>query len=81
MPFGRRLRKMKVSESIAPIPREVAVRLCAEVSSAKKGKMFTQCWGCWKFSKGDPEKMCFNGPANRGCQLVNQLYDRSSATG
>jgi hypothetical protein len=42
------------------IPKDVALQLCSEIRNAKKVKLFTQCWGCVKFSKGDPAKMCFS---------------------
>jgi uncharacterized protein (DUF779 family) len=59
-----------------PIPKEEAMKLCSEIRNEKGVKLFSQCWGCLKFSKGDPAKMCYNGkPDNRGCGLVNKRYD------
>ncbi|OGS41520.1 MAG: hypothetical protein A3K67_00960 [Euryarchaeota archaeon RBG_16_62_10] len=61
-----------------PIPREVAERLCGEIAAVKGKKLFSQCWGCLKFSKGDFSKMCAaNGPGFRGCKLVNKRYDET----
>jgi len=58
------------------IPKDVALQLCSEIRNEKKVKLFTQCWGCVKFSKGDPAKMCFSSRVdNRGCGIVNKRYD------
>ena len=58
------------------IPSGAAIRLCSEIRSEKGVKLFSQCWGCVKFSKGNPAKMCFSGKSgNRGCGLVNKRYD------
>jgi hypothetical protein len=58
------------------IPEDVALQLCSEIRNEKKVKLFTQCWGCVKFSKGDPAKMCFSSqPGNRDCSIVNKRYD------
>jgi recombinational DNA repair protein RecR len=58
------------------IPEVVALQLCSEIRNEKKIKLFTQCWGCVKFSKGDPAKMCFSSQTdNRGCSIVNKRYD------
>jgi len=58
------------------IPKDVALQLCSEIRAEKKVKLFTQCWGCVKFSKGDPAKMCFSSRTdNRGCGIVNKRYD------
>ncbi|UCF07563.1 MAG: hypothetical protein JSW28_07920 [Thermoplasmata archaeon] len=59
-----------------PIPERVAFELCQRIRGEKKVRMFSQCWGCVKFSKGDFRKMCYyDPPMNRGCGLVNKLYD------
>ena len=65
-----------------PIPREIALKLCAEIREVNLKKRFNflamQCRGCWKFSKGDPDKMCVTAnPGYRGCYLVNRRYDRN----
>ena len=62
-----------------PIPREIALRLCKEIceENARKKIKFLglQCWGCLKFGKGDPEKMCLsNGADYNGCQMINKRY-------
>jgi hypothetical protein len=58
------------------IPKDMAFQLCEEIRKEKAGKRFTQCWGCVKFSKGDPAKMCLSSrPDYRGCKLVNECYD------
>lgn len=60
------------------IPKDTALQLCEEIRKEKSSKLFTQCWGCVKFSKGDPSKMCLSGtPDYRGCKLVNERYDRT----
>ncbi len=59
-----------------PIPKEEAKKLCSEIRAEKGVRIFSQCWGCLRFSKGDTTKMCFsNKPDNRGCNLVNKRYD------
>ncbi len=61
-----------------PIPIEKAIELCKEYREKHKVRMFSQCWGCLKFSK-EPNKMCFsNPPENRGCKYVNELFDFQS---
>lgn len=69
---------MKEDRSLDIIPREVALQFCAEICVKNKRRLFTQCWGCWKTSKGDPVKMCISSRPNyRGCRLVNVRYDQS----
>jgi hypothetical protein len=69
--------EMKTKDSVQGIPRDVAFQLCEEIRKEKGVKLFSQCWGCVKFSKNDPAKMCFYGPPdNRGCKLVNTRYDQ-----
>ena len=72
---------MLTSTSVEEIPKQIALRLCAEIREMNRRKHFSvaamQCWGCMRFSKGDPEKMCLsNAPGNRGCKLINTRYDR-----
>ncbi len=65
-------------ESGEAIPRDAAIRLCDEIRITKEHKLFSQCWGCVKFSKGAFDKMCAaSRHDNRGCTLVNAKYDRS----
>lgn len=59
------------------IPMEEAVRLCAGHRDALPVRMFGQCGGCPRFSKGDPRKMCVHRPPdNRGCGFVTELLER-----
>ena len=72
---------MKTNTSVEAIPKEEALRLCAEIREENRHKRFSfaamQCWGCVKFSKGDPAKMCLSSaPGHRGCNLINARYDR-----
>lgn len=62
------------STMAAPVPWEIALKLCKEIreeNSRKKLRFLSfqalQCQGCETFSKGDQTKMCI---AN-GCNLVN----------
>lgn len=64
-----------------PIPREIALRLCGEIQRHNRGKWYTfgglMCWGCVRFSDGDPARMCVSSQADyRGCLQVNARYDR-----
>ncbi len=64
------------------ISEEVAMQLCGDIRQEYGGKWYTlaglQCWGCLRFSGGDPAKMCVNcQPDLRGCNLVNARYDRT----
>lgn len=60
-----------------PISEELALKTCAEIREEYQGRWFSvtywQCWGCERFSNGDPKKMCFhNQPGHRGCTLINR---------
>ncbi len=60
------------------IPLEDAVLLCKQYTDSHAVRIFTQCWGCLRFSNGNPEKMCFfNPPNNDGCKFVNEMYDKT----
>lgn len=60
-----------------PIPLDIARQLCADIRKEKASKLFSQCWGCVKATKGVEEKMCFFKPPDfRGCGLVNDMFDR-----
>jgi len=62
-----------------PIPMEVAIRLCQEVRDEKPPRLFSQCWGCLKASKGEPTRMCIHHPPdNRGCSFVNRRFDATA---
>ena len=63
------------------ILKETALKLCAEIREENRSKRFSlsrvQCWGCTRYAKGDPDKMCFTSQAgNRGCNLVNKRYEQ-----
>jgi hypothetical protein len=61
------------------IPFEKAVELCNTYRDKHKVRMFSQCWGCIRFSKGNPEKMCFFKPPNNdGCRFVVQEYEKAN---
>ena len=58
------------------IPPKVAHELCVEIRVDKAQHLFTQCWGCVRFSDGDEARMCYNRRSDlRGCGLVSALYD------
>jgi len=47
---------------------------CKKYREEHKVRLFSQCWGCLKYSKDDPEKMCFfKLPDNDGCKFVNEI--------
>lgn len=58
------------------LPMDLAVRLCKEVQDHQPIKIFTQCWGCVTFSKGDPARMCGEIVA---CNLVLARYRKLEA--
>ena len=48
------------------IPFEKALELCKLHRQKHKVRLFSQCWGCLRYSKEEPTKMCFyneNNPA------------------
>lgn len=52
---------------------EDAYSYCKGYREEKKVRIFSQCWGCVKFSKGDPKNMCFyKPPDNNACKFVNR---------
>lgn len=70
-----------MSPSESAIPKEDALKICADLRDEYLGKWYTlaglQCSGCTIFSRGDPAKMCIsNQPDNRGCSLVNARYNQ-----
>ena len=68
---------MTDKESKSEIPEDVAFRLCKNIRQENPVKLFSQCWGCLKYSKEDPKKMCFYGPPkNRGCNKINKRFDK-----
>ena len=62
------------------IPRETAFKLCAEIREENRQRFSlarVQCWGCTRYAKGDPDRMCLTSQAgNRGCNLVNKRYEQ-----
>lgn len=65
-----------------PIPEDIALQICEEIREKNKKKKFSlakgQCWGCMKYSnkKGDIKHRCIFGKEdNRGCHLVNKIFD------
>jgi hypothetical protein len=67
------------------IPDNVAVEICELIRERNKRKTLSfakgQCWGCMKYSikKGDVKARCiFSSPDNRGCQLVNKVFDNKN---
>ena len=74
---------MAHTEPVNAIPKDVALQLCAEIRQNYQRRWYTaarwQCWGCMRFSKGDPAKMCVaSRPDHRGCNLVNARYGRQT---
>ena len=68
---------MENKESINVIPEDIAFKLCKEIRQEKHVRLFSQCWGCIKYSKEDPTKMCFyDPPKNRGCNKINKRFDK-----
>ncbi len=65
-----------MAESV--IPLEAAVVCCKAYREENKVRVFSQCWGCQRFSKGNPENRCFyKPPTNRGCKFVNEKYEEN----
>ncbi|MFW9952358.1 MAG: hypothetical protein ACFFKA_19740 [Candidatus Thorarchaeota archaeon] len=67
------------------IPEKVALDICELVRERNKNKRLSftkgQCWGCMKVSikKADVKVRCIFGlPDNRGCHLVNKVYDNEN---
>jgi len=57
---------------------EDALKRCEKYRQKNRVKLFSQCWGCLKFSRNKPEKMCFfNPPKNDGCRFVNTFLEES----
>jgi hypothetical protein len=63
------------------IPRELAFKLCCDIREENLGQRFSlarmQCWGCTRYAKGDPDRMCFTSQeGNRGCKLISKRYEQ-----
>ncbi len=64
------------------IPLDTAAGLCEEIRNRNLPRWYSAygwwCRGCYKYSKGAPEKSCFySPPENRGCSQVNKLFDKT----
>ena len=60
------------------IPLDKAFELCKSHRKKNGVRLFSQCWGCVRYSKEVPEKMCFyRPPTNDGCKFVNRLFELS----
>ena len=58
------------------IPEDMALEICKKIRQEKPVRLFSQCWGCLKYSKEDMKKMCFyDPPKNRGCNKINKQFD------
>ena len=69
---------METSEN--NIPLEKAYALCKTHRERNGVRLFSQCWGCVRYSKDVPEKMCFFKPPNNdGCKHVNRLFEETKA--
>ena len=59
------------------IPREEALEICGRIRKERAHRVFSQCWGCVRFSKDDFSRMCAGSRLDfRGCNLVNKEFDR-----
>jgi hypothetical protein len=62
------------------IPLDKAFELCTAHREKHGVQMFSQCWGCVRYSKENPEKMCFYKPPNNdGCKKVNKLFEETKS--
>jgi hypothetical protein len=69
------------------ISQKDAITLCKEINrkySASRIRFlkfgYWQCWGCQRFGNkdGSYSNICaLNGEDNRGCRMVNSLYERN----
>ncbi len=58
---------------------EKAYEMCKAHREKHGVKIFSQCWGCVKYSKDAPEKMCFyKPPDNNACRYVNKQFEESN---
>ncbi len=61
------------------IPLDKAFELCKAHRTKNGARMFSQCWGCVRYSKESPEKMCFyKPPDNNACRHVNKLFEEAN---
>ncbi len=72
---------MKPTASVNAIPKEVAVKFCAEIREENRGKWYTfagmQCKGYTTFSKGDSTKMQ-GFPKVASCHCEGRFLSRSN---
>jgi hypothetical protein len=73
-----------MNTSVEPIPKEEAIKLCSEIRGEKGVKLFSQCWGCMRFSKGDPRENVFQQQTRqswlrRSEQTVRRLIQKPDA--
>lgn len=66
-------------KEVQSITKEKAFILCDEIRKENRKKWWYlqgyQCWGCFKFSGGDYQKMCLcNGSEYTGCYMINTRY-------
>ena len=67
---------MTSKSSVGTIPEDAALEICKKIRQKKPVRIFSQCWGCLKYSKEDSKKMCFyDPPKNRGCNKINKRFD------
>jgi hypothetical protein len=67
---------MASKNSGGAIPEDVALKICKKIRQEKPARLFSQCWGCIKYSKEDAKKMCFyDPPKKRGCNKINKRFD------
>ncbi len=66
------------------IPEQVVLEICELVRQRNSKKRLSlakgQCWGCMKYSikKNDAKARCYfdsEAKGNRGCQLINKIFD------
>jgi hypothetical protein len=68
---------MTSKNSHKTIPEDIALKICTNIRQEKPVRIFSQCWGCLKYSKEDTKKMCFyDPPKNRGCNKINKRFDK-----
>jgi deferrochelatase/peroxidase EfeB len=65
--------------SLAPIPFETAVELCAQIRAETEINWQTAsakwCYQCQQITGNDPAKRGFlRAPDNRGCIVINSMY-------
>ena len=73
-----RLKRNLIMTSELSISLDKAFELCKAHREKNGVRLFSQCWGCVRYSKEVPEKMCFYKPPNNdGWKFVNKLFESS----